>query len=83
MKQMPAQRERRKKDYERVLTLFASDSFAKDKRTKVQQLCRGAMHHLIISNMETDLALILFPSGYMICIFIFWGRDCLEHKNNP
>ncbi len=35
MKQMPAQRERRKKDYERVLTLFSSDSFAKDKRNKV------------------------------------------------
>lgn len=35
MKQMPAQRERRKKDYERVITLFSSDSFAKDKRTKV------------------------------------------------
>lgn len=40
MKQMPAQRERRKKDYERVLTLFSSDSFAKDKRTKVSTEAR-------------------------------------------
>lgn len=35
MKQMPAQRERRKRDFERVLTLFASDSLAKDRRNKV------------------------------------------------
>ncbi|CAM9303051.1 unnamed protein product [Pylaiella littoralis] len=34
MKQMPAQRERRKKDYERVITLFGSESLAKDKRNK-------------------------------------------------
>lgn len=38
MKHMPAQRERRKKDYERVLTLFGSESLAKDKRNKVRKV---------------------------------------------
>lgn len=38
MKSFPQQRDRRKKDYERVLTLFGSDSHARDRRAKVTSL---------------------------------------------
>lgn len=39
MGSMPAQRDRRKKDYERVLTLFPSGSHARDRRNKVFIYC--------------------------------------------
>lgn len=35
MKSLPAQRDRRRKDYDRVLTLFGSESHARDRRNKV------------------------------------------------
>ncbi|CAM9137682.1 unnamed protein product [Ascophyllum nodosum] len=35
MKSLPAQRERRKKDYERVMTLFSTENHARDRRNKV------------------------------------------------
>lgn len=36
MKAMPAQRDRRKEDYKRVLTLFDSDSHARERRNKAR-----------------------------------------------
>lgn len=37
MKSMPAQRDRRKADYERVLTLFDSGSHARERRNKARR----------------------------------------------
>lgn len=38
MKSLPAQRGRRKKDFDRVLVLFSSDNHARDRRNKVTPL---------------------------------------------
>ena len=37
MKSMPAQRDRRKEDYKRVLTLFDSESHARERRNKARR----------------------------------------------
>lgn len=43
MKSLPQQRDRRKKDYERVLTLFDTGEHARDRRNKVCEITPGNM----------------------------------------
>eukprot|EP00752_Nemacystus_decipiens_P001779 g1719.t1 len=83
MKQMPAQRERRKKDYERVLTLFSSDSFAKDKRTKVfeyfdKEVTRANGYQVKEAySVSQDLLAVLDEARETLEILVNWCDLCL------
>ncbi|CAM9822143.1 unnamed protein product [Ectocarpus sp. 6 AP-2014] len=83
MKQMPAQRERRKKDFERVLTLFASDSLAKDRRNKVFEYFDKAVTKANcfqvkeVYSVSQDLLSVLDEARETLELLVNWCDLCL------
>lgn len=89
MKSMPAQRDRRKEDYKRVLTLFDSDSHARERRNKA----RGAQvpyvqdilqqYDSVVSLSRTiniNVTLLLHSSSCSSCTRSRWCCVCCFGK---
>eukprot|EP00904_Undaria_pinnatifida_P013157 jgi/Undpi1/8972/HiC_scaffold_26.g11433.m1 len=83
MKSMPGQRDRRKADYERVLTLFDSDSHARERRNKVFDFFNrevtkaNCFQTREVYSVSQDLLSVLDEARESLELLVNWCDLCL------